>query len=381
MGSEMSLFGKEKEHASSKRKTAEESRWGFASFVNQQEGKKVKKTRKVYGLWGAMKYTMILSLLLWWLPVFGQMIAGYVGGRKAGSPMKAVIAAVLPVVALFVAMTALDHFLVQSLIGSGSASSSLIAGFATSLPIIGPYLDFTRSYVMSFIDSLSGSAPYGMNSYIITLAFAYIGGILADQTRREIEAVSGAAGSHTTVVVAPNERADAGHGKAAAHHHNPVPLVGSIISGKMSSLKHPHHVIKRRGAAGNFDGMVAIRDVEGAEEEDDVLEVSAPAATHGRKHVVRKVRKLKAPPVIRVQKTAPVRHERTNAVIAGQPNACRAIQRKIEKEWDPARRMRAAGTPPMMIQKHHVRGDSDGMQVQIHPNVVRRPPTRNWDTI
>jgi hypothetical protein len=379
MGSEMSLFGKEKEHASSKRNPAEESKWGFASFVNQHEGKKVKKARKVYGLWGAMKYTMILSLLLWWLPVFGQMIAGYVGGRKAGSPMKAVIAAVLPVVALFIAMTALDHFLVQSFIGSGSASSSLIAGFATSLPIIGPYLDFTRNYVMSFIDSLSGSAPYGMNSYIITLAFAYIGGILADQTRREIEAVSGAAGSHTMVVVAPNERADVGHGKAAAHH-NPVPLVGSIISGKMSSLKHPH-MIRKRGATSNFDGMVAIRDLEGAEEEDEI-EVAAPAAAHGRKHMVRKVRKLKAPPVIRVQKTTPMRHERANAIVsASQPNTCRAIQRKIEKEWDPARKMRAAGTPPIMIQKHHVRGDPNGMQAQVHSNVIRRPPTRSWDTI
>ncbi|HPP45635.1 MAG TPA: hypothetical protein PK446_07570, partial [Methanomassiliicoccaceae archaeon] len=38
----------------------------------------------VYSFWSAMKYTFALSLLLWWLPVFGQMVAGYVGGRRAG---------------------------------------------------------------------------------------------------------------------------------------------------------------------------------------------------------------------------------------------------------------------------------------------------------
>src|SRR3972149_538877 len=39
-----------------------------------------------YSMWGAMKYVLVLSVLLWWLPTFGQMIAGYIGGGGGGGP-------------------------------------------------------------------------------------------------------------------------------------------------------------------------------------------------------------------------------------------------------------------------------------------------------
>jgi len=371
----MSLHGKEKERASSKKKPDEHSKWSFASFVDEHEGKKVKKGRKVYGLWGAMKYTFILSLFLWWLPVFGQMIAGYIGGRKAGSPWKGVIAAILPVAALFIVMSFVEHYLTLGIAGSGSASSTLIAGFAASVPIIGPYIDFTRDYVLSFLNSLAGSAPYGMNSYIITLAFAYIGGILADQTRREIEAVSGAAGSHTTVVVAPNERDHA--------HHSSIPLVGSFLSGKMPSLKLSRKE-KRRTTAKNFDGMVAIRDIEGAEADEEDAAATTSARAHAGKRI-RKIRKLKVQAEAKHVRLEPVKHvverERPSMTVnPARPNTFKNAQRRIEREWDPARKMRAAGSPPIVVQKHHVRPNGE-IPAPVQQNAMRRLPTRSWDTI
>src|SRR2546426_8292739 len=44
--------------------------------------------RAPYSMWSAMKYVLALSLLLWWLPTIGQMIAGYIGGRRAGGPWR-----------------------------------------------------------------------------------------------------------------------------------------------------------------------------------------------------------------------------------------------------------------------------------------------------
>lgn len=38
----------------------------------------------------------ILSLLLFWLPVIGPLIAGFVGGRKAGGVGNAILAVLLP---------------------------------------------------------------------------------------------------------------------------------------------------------------------------------------------------------------------------------------------------------------------------------------------
>jgi hypothetical protein len=46
----------------------------------------------------AMNWMGGLSLLLFWLPVFGPLIAGAVGGAKAGSVGRAVLATFLPAV-------------------------------------------------------------------------------------------------------------------------------------------------------------------------------------------------------------------------------------------------------------------------------------------
>jgi hypothetical protein len=44
----------------------------------------------------AMLWMFWLSILLFWLPVAGPLIAGFVGGRKAGSLGNAVLAVFLP---------------------------------------------------------------------------------------------------------------------------------------------------------------------------------------------------------------------------------------------------------------------------------------------
>ena len=46
----------------------------------------------------AMNWMCGLSLLLFWLPVFGPLIAGVVGGAKAGSVGRSVLATFLPAV-------------------------------------------------------------------------------------------------------------------------------------------------------------------------------------------------------------------------------------------------------------------------------------------
>jgi hypothetical protein len=38
----------------------------------------------------------VLSILLFWLPVCGPLIAGFVGGRKAGTVGDAILAVILP---------------------------------------------------------------------------------------------------------------------------------------------------------------------------------------------------------------------------------------------------------------------------------------------
>lgn len=49
-------------------------------------------------LWSGMNWMAGLSLLLFWLPVIGPMIAGLVGGYKAGDLRRALLAVFLPAV-------------------------------------------------------------------------------------------------------------------------------------------------------------------------------------------------------------------------------------------------------------------------------------------
>ncbi len=48
----------------------------------------------------AMLWMLILSLLLFWLPFIGPLIAGIVGGKKAGDVPTAIMAVFLPVILL-----------------------------------------------------------------------------------------------------------------------------------------------------------------------------------------------------------------------------------------------------------------------------------------
>lgn len=45
----------------------------------------------------AMIWMAVLSLLLFWLPLLGPLIAGLVGGKTAGSPSRGLLAALIPV--------------------------------------------------------------------------------------------------------------------------------------------------------------------------------------------------------------------------------------------------------------------------------------------
>lgn len=53
---------------------------------------------------GGMIWMFVISVLLFWLPFIGALIAGVVGGRKAGGVGNAIVAVFLPTIVLGVAM-------------------------------------------------------------------------------------------------------------------------------------------------------------------------------------------------------------------------------------------------------------------------------------
>src|SRR3989454_8881626 len=140
-----------------------------------------------FSFWASAKVIFLLSVLLWWLPQSaGYMVAGYVGGRRAGAPWKAVVAALIPVI-LICGMNA------SYAAGYGRSQIDFLSGLPTSIatavgsaiPFLEPYSKFVISYLTTFIEALQMLFGMGANGYMVTIAFAYIGGVVADQTRRE----------------------------------------------------------------------------------------------------------------------------------------------------------------------------------------------------
>lgn len=152
-----------------------------------QEAGRLQGERAPFSFWSSARIILILSLFLWWLQPAGPMIAGFVGGRRAGSPLKAVVAALLPVLVIMIVNFAYSQGVaarqidfVATLPGAGADA------LATFLPFMGPYKDFLVTYLTTFVSALQTVFGMGVNGYIMVILFAYIGGLVAEQTRREL---------------------------------------------------------------------------------------------------------------------------------------------------------------------------------------------------
>ncbi|MGA8026826.1 MAG: hypothetical protein WB992_06740 [Bryobacteraceae bacterium] len=85
----------------------------------------------------AILWMFVLSILLFWLPLLGPLIAGFVGGRKAGNLSNAMIAVLLPAI-VFGALL----FLLASLV-TGMPLFGFLAGaggMVLALAHVGPLL-------------------------------------------------------------------------------------------------------------------------------------------------------------------------------------------------------------------------------------------------
>ena len=76
-------------------------------------------------------WMLLISLLLFWLPVLGPIIAGFVGGRKAGGLGSAILAVFLPTLLLGVFLFSFATVL------TGFALLGIVAGTGSFFWIVG----------------------------------------------------------------------------------------------------------------------------------------------------------------------------------------------------------------------------------------------------
>ena len=234
-----------------------------------------------FSFWSSAKIILVLSVLLWWLPQSaGYMVAGYVGGRRAGAPWKAVIAALIPVFIIYGVNAAYAHGYARPQIDFLSGlPASVAAAIGAAIPFLQPYTQFVVDYLTTFVEALQRLFGMGSNGYMVTIAFAYIGGIVADQTRREIGEKEGASTSVSIVqpIVERLHLADRDDADLVVRpHRTPVHHARGRPIALAEYRKVPAQVLAtRRGS-----GPPRRRPPREEEEPVRIVEVEAPRPTH-----------------------------------------------------------------------------------------------------
>jgi triacylglycerol esterase/lipase EstA (alpha/beta hydrolase family) len=132
---------------------------------------------EVYSSRMAFVFCMVLSALLWWIPIIGPAVAGYVCGRKTGSMVKGLFCSLIAGTLLLLMVRCLSALVLvhggYPEIPAKEAADSLIG-------IVGS----TANYLQTFY--VSGTSMLDYSGLGITTAFGLIGGILSRQMRKEM---------------------------------------------------------------------------------------------------------------------------------------------------------------------------------------------------
>ncbi|NPA75084.1 MAG: hypothetical protein GXO25_03255 [Euryarchaeota archaeon] len=133
-----------------------------------------------YSMSSAVGYSIVLLVSLWWLPVLGPMIIGYITGRKAGGPVKGAIAMVVPIVLYFFIV----YFMAIGWIHMPHMVSRYFTGyFASSVAgtSILTYVQETMNTGIMIGKHVENYLYYAPTAFFIMLAFAFIGGAISKQ--------------------------------------------------------------------------------------------------------------------------------------------------------------------------------------------------------
>jgi hypothetical protein len=401
----------------------------LASYEHDHEGQRMRNSKVVYSFWSAAKYVLILSIILWWLPMFGQMIAGYVGGRRAGGPWRGVAAAILPVFCLYIIISGFDSgFFPSHLFGVAIAPAAISTALSEGVPFISPYIHFSSEYLGSFVNALAGASPYGINTYVLTVAFAYVGGILAEQSRREIEFNSGAMMSNTTVLVSDNSGGQLPAQSPYTNHHGFAHMVASMFpwghgheQANGANVMHAVHSSDRawsqaipmryesRSQGPGYPRALPPADAQG--------EVATFSSAKTKRKQPRKQRRLKSngDPWQRADRRVtqhyssgrrlkPVEpssevhahHRRSNpashrgkvpTIVPGDERSVRRARKAIDMDWGRSGRNAHFQQPVRAHAQMHARNsqpvidDEDVPDPSENRHRAPRPPQNHWDTI
>jgi hypothetical protein len=146
----------------------------------QQDGL---KNSLLYSQTKGIYFSLILTFLLWWIPILGPGVAGYVSGRRSGDGTKGLISSMVTISAIILVTFALLPFKSGPLAFASTYFSQGVLTISSSKLIAASNLltDMYTSY--GIIKTFAVLVPGAM---IELLTFSYVGGSVSYMKSHEV---------------------------------------------------------------------------------------------------------------------------------------------------------------------------------------------------
>jgi hypothetical protein len=150
------------------------------------------KEKGKYSWKSSLVIAFVATILLWWLPIFGPMLSGYVSGRTSGSKYKGLI-----ITALVAAIIGVASFLFTFLFPiPNTVGYYLSSTILYHLQTISPY----GAWFVASMGHMFTDFPYYMSffppNWAVLVAFGFIGGAMSELLVRDTERKSVLSAKH-----------------------------------------------------------------------------------------------------------------------------------------------------------------------------------------
>lgn len=167
--------------------------------------------------------TFILLFVVGWIPTVGQMVAGYVGGRRSGSPYRGLFATSVATICVLVILT-LIAFLLDSINGALAVDyQAEIDALREQSPLLADLAVPALEYLRAMFGGDGLRIAYA--SYALTPVFGIIGGVISNQMQKEVRYIIRTAGGTAAQHIRSLDRH--GHGRSMGFSYSQISAISA----------------------------------------------------------------------------------------------------------------------------------------------------------
>ncbi len=152
------------------------------SLVTLEGWTRYKETGK-YSIKGSLVVALLGTILLWWLPIFGPMLSGYVAGRVSGTKYKGLLTT-----SIIAAIFGLSSYMLTYYVNTPEYIVSYLNGtIIYHIRVVDPFLSsFFYNLGVSF-SSFTNFLVEVPQNWAVLIAFGFLGGSMSELLYKDKE--------------------------------------------------------------------------------------------------------------------------------------------------------------------------------------------------